>query len=71
MGHYPQGFFAIKVSLLSIEAKDNAAEKIKSMDQEIKTLGGMRDELKVEVDKTKKELARQGKIIMKRQPDSS
>ena len=54
-----------------IEAKDNAAEKVKSIDQEIKTLEGMRDELKSEIDKTRKELARQGKIIMKRQPDSS
>ena len=54
-----------------IEAKDNAAEKVKSIDKEIKTLEGMRDELKTEIDKTKKDLARQGKIIMKRQPDSS
>ena len=37
------------------------------MDGEIKSLEQMRDELKLKIETTKKEMARQGKIIMKRQ----
>ncbi|MGA1199011.1 MAG: hypothetical protein ACO36I_21160 [Candidatus Latescibacterota bacterium] len=48
-------------------SKDDSAAQAKTMDQEIKTLEQMRDELKSQVETTKKEMARQGKIIMKRQ----
>lgn len=47
-------------------AKDDAAAIAKKMDDEIKSLENMRDELKAEIEATKKEMARQGKIIMKR-----
>ena len=53
-----------------IAAKDDSAEAAKKMDQEIKSLEAMRDELKTKIEQTKKEMARQGKIIMKRQPES-
>ena len=48
-------------------SKDDSAAQAKTMDQEIKSLEQMRDELKAQVETTKKEMARQGKIIMKRQ----
>ena len=51
-----------------LASKDDSAAQAKTMDQEIKTLEKMRDELKANVEETKKEMARQGKIIMKRQP---
>lgn len=50
-----------------IQAKENSAEVAKKMDQEIKSLDQIRDELKSKIETTKKEMARQGKIIMKRQ----
>ena len=48
-------------------AKDDSAALAKKMDQEIKSMEQMRDELKSEIEETKKEMARQGKIILKRQ----
>ena len=48
-------------------AKAGSAEHAKSMSQEIKPLESLRAELKVEIDKVKKEMARKGKIIMNRQ----
>jgi len=53
-----------------LASKDDSAAVVKQMDQEIKTLEAMRDELKSQIEETKKEIARQGKIIMKRQPES-
>ncbi|MDP6039663.1 MAG: hypothetical protein QGG64_14025 [Candidatus Latescibacteria bacterium] len=53
-----------------IAAKDDSAAAAKQMDQEIKSLEAMRDDLKTQIEQTKKEMARQGKIIMKRQPES-
>ena len=47
-------------------AKAGSAEQAKAITQEIKTLESLRDELKVEVDKVKKEMARKGKIVMNR-----
>ena len=55
-----------QVEQLLAAQKDSAAQA-KEMDKEIKTLEQMRDELKSEIEETKKEMARQGKIIMKRQ----
>jgi peptidoglycan hydrolase CwlO-like protein len=49
-------------------SKDDTAAHVKKIDGEIKTMEQMRDELKIQVETTKKEMARQGKIIMKRQP---
>lgn len=49
--------------------KDNAAAESKTIDDDIKKMDSMATELKVEIEKTKKEMARQGKIIMRRQPD--
>lgn len=51
-----------------LASKNDSAAQAKTMDQEIKSLEQMRDELKVKIETTKKEMARQGKIIMKRQP---
>ncbi|MBT4140698.1 MAG: hypothetical protein HOE48_22490 [Candidatus Latescibacteria bacterium] len=51
-----------------LAAKNDSASQAKKMDKEIKSLEQMRDELKVQIETTKKEMARQGKIIMKRQP---
>lgn len=48
-------------------SKDDSAQLAKQMDKEIKSLEQMRDELKSQIETTKKEMARQGKIIMKRQ----
>ena len=59
--------YEAQVELLSATKEDSAA-LAKKMDQEIKSLEQMRDELKAEIEATKKEMARQGKIIMKRQP---
>ena len=50
-----------------VKTKENSAEVAKSIDQEIKNLEQMRDELRHQIEATKKEMARQGKIIMKRQ----
>ena len=47
-------------------AKAGSAEQAKAITQEIKTLESLRDELKVEVDKVKKEMAKKGKIVMTR-----
>ncbi len=47
-------------------AKAGSAEQAKAITQEIKTLESLRDELKVEVDKVKKEMAKKGKIVMNR-----
>lgn len=48
-------------------AKNDSAAISKKMDEEIKSLERMRDDLKNQIEETKKEMARQGKIIMKRQ----
>lgn len=58
--------YEAKLEMLS-SAKDDSAAVAKQMDAEIKTLEQMRDELKTTIEETKKEMARQGKIIMKRQ----
>jgi len=49
-----------------LAAKENHAAQVKKVDGEIKALENMRDELKTAIDATKKEMARQGKIVMKR-----
>jgi peptidoglycan hydrolase CwlO-like protein len=51
------------------QAKEGAAQQAQAIAEEIKNLEGMRDELKREIDKTKKEMARKGKIIMTRPKD--
>lgn len=51
-----------------LASKNDSSAQAKKMDQEIKSLEQMRDELKLKVETKKKEMARQGKIIMKRQP---
>ena len=53
------------------ENKQSAAEKSKAIGEEIKTLEKMRDELKVEIDKQKKEMARKGRIILRRSNEDS
>ena len=53
-----------------LATKDDSAAAAKQMDQEIKSLESMRDDLKTQIEETKKEMARQGKIIMKRQPEA-
>jgi|GEM_PF-3358857 hypothetical protein len=50
-----------------VAAKAGSAEQAKTITEEIKSLEAMRDELKAEIDKVKKEMARKGKIIMNRQ----
>lgn len=52
-----------------LQAKEGAAQQAQAINEEIKNLEGMRDELKREIDKTKKEMARKGKIIMTRPKD--
>lgn len=52
-----------------LQAKEGAAQQSQAIGEEIKTLEGMRDELKREIDKVKKEMARKGKIIMTRPKD--
>ncbi|MDA0747441.1 MAG: hypothetical protein O2954_13050 [bacterium] len=49
-----------------VEAKQGASEAAKTMGEEIKTMEAMRDELKSEIEKTKKEMARKGRIIIPR-----
>ena len=41
----------------------------KTIDGEIKKMESMAAELKAEIEKTKKEMARRGKIILRREPD--
>ncbi|MFT5365839.1 MAG: flagellar biosynthesis chaperone FliJ [Candidatus Latescibacterota bacterium] len=50
-----------------LASKNDSAAQAKQMDQEIKSLEQMRDDLKSQIETKKKEMARQGKIIMKRQ----
>lgn len=52
-----------------LEAKEGAAQQAQSIAEEIKNLEGMRDELKRDIGKTKKEMARKGRIIMTRPKD--
>ena len=47
--------------------KAGSVEQAKSVSQEIKKFESLRDELKVEIDKVKKEMERKGKIIMNQQ----
>lgn len=49
--------------------KESASAESKTMDGDIKKLESMASELKAEIEKTKKEMARKGKIIMRRDPD--
>ena len=49
--------------------KESAAVESKTIDEDIKKMDSMATELKVEIEKTKKDMARKGKIIMRRQPD--
>ena len=49
-----------------VQAKVDASEKSKAMDKEIKVLEQMRDEIKGQIEETKKEMARKGRIIMHR-----
>lgn len=49
--------------------KESASKESKTIDDEIKKLESMAGELKAEIEKTKKEMARKGKIIMRREPD--
>ena len=49
--------------------KESASAESKTMDGDIKKLESMASELKAEIEKTKKEMARKGKIIMRRDSD--
>jgi len=51
--------------------KEAVVSKSQAMDEEIKTLERTRDELRTEIENTKKELARKGRIIMRRTADDS
>ncbi len=51
------------------QEKESTAAQSKTIDDDIKKMESMATELKVEIEKTKKEMARKGKIIMRRQPD--
>ena len=53
-----------------VQAKEDSAGKSKAIDDEIKTLEKMRDELKAGIEKTKQDMARKGRIVMRRQSDS-
>ena len=53
------------------ENKQSSAEKSKAIGEEMKTLEKMRDELKAEIEKQKKEMARKGRIIMRRPSEDS
>ena len=54
------------------KAKENSAEQAKVMDEEIKVMEQMRDEIKAQIEENKKEMARKGRIIMHRKgADSS
>ena len=54
-----------------VQAKEGAAAEAKTIGEEIKVLEKMRDGFRAEIEKTKKEMARKGRIIMNRQnPDS-
>ena len=53
------------------QAKQGAADQAETMSAEIKNLEGMRDELKRDIDKAKKELAKKGRIIMTRPKDDN
>ena len=53
-----------------LASKEDSAAAAKQMNREIKSLEAMRDDLKAQIEQTKKQMVRQGKIIMKRQPES-
>ena len=53
------------------QAKQGAAEQAQAISGEIKDLEATRDELKKDIGKTKKEMARKGRIIMTRPKDES
>lgn len=57
-----------KTQELTVE-KQNATAQSKTIDDEIIKMEAMVTELKVEIEKIKKEMARTGKIIMRRQTD--
>lgn len=57
-----------KIQELAAE-KQNATAQSKTIDDGIVKMEAMATELKVEIEKIKKEMARKGKIIMRRQPD--
>jgi len=47
----------------------SASEESKTIDEEIKKMEAKASDLKAEIEKTKKEMARKGKIVMRREPD--
>ncbi len=53
------------------QAKKDVAGQAETIGEEIKTLESMRTELKAEIEKVKKEMARKGRIIMNRSSKSS
>ncbi len=53
------------------QAKKDAAGQAETIGEEIKTLEAMKNELKTEIEKVKKEMARKGRIIMNRPSESS
>jgi chromosome segregation ATPase len=52
-----------------IAQKESASIQSKTIDDEIKKMESMAGDLKAEIDKTKKEMARKGKIVMRREPE--
>ena len=52
------------------DAKAGAEAEAQAISEEIKTLEGHRDELRKEIEKKKKEMARKGKIIINRNAGS-
>ena len=54
-----------------IRAKENSAGESKKVDDEIKTMEKMRDELKTQIEAAKKDMAKRGRVIMPRKGDDS
>jgi peptidoglycan hydrolase CwlO-like protein len=54
-----------------IRAKENSAGESKEIDEEIKTMEKMRDELKTQIEATKKDMAKRGRIIMPRKSEEA
>jgi chromosome segregation ATPase len=59
-----------KVQALGRE-NDSSSEQSKVIDDEIKKMESMANDLKAEIEKTKKEMARKGRIIMRRTTDGT
>jgi len=62
--------YAAEISDLTAQ-KESASAQGKTIDDEIKKMESMVGELKAEIDKTKKDMARKGKIVMRREPEES